>query len=237
MLKWSINRFGCDCGNKKMNTIFKHVLGFSMLALCGYAISQEAPKEASKSIYFGANIGYSKLSDQTGSVNSQLQEAVGGTTQSSQNNNMAAYRLFGGFILNENISIELGLMQTSQESLNYSGTSIGGVNYSGNLNASFSGADLGLVLHPSQSTGFKSLFLDLGFTNYTAKESGNISTNIASYSPSQNESGTGHYYGLGYDLTLHNDYVIRGTINHYDNIGGNTGISGNVGSIGVIKKY
>ena len=137
----------------------------------------------------------------------------------------------------ENISIELGYMQTSQESLTFSGTSIGSVNYTGNLNASFSGADLGLVLHPSQGTGFKNLFLDLGFTNYTVKESGNISTNIASYSPSQNESGTGHYYGLGYDLTLHNDYVIRGTINHYDNIGGNSGISGNVGSIGIIKKY
>ena len=216
-----------------MKNTLNCVVKLSLMFLCANAFAQESPK----TIYFGGNVGYSSLSDQTGSVNSQLVGALGGTAQSSQNNAMAAFRLFGGFIANENLAIELGYVQTSKETLNFTGRSLGGVNYTGNLNSTFNGADLGFVLRPSQSTGFQNIFLDLGLTSYTAKETGNISTNVSSYSPSQNEQGTGHFYGLGYDMQMQDNYVLRALINHYDKIGGNSGLSGNVASIGLLKKF
>jgi len=73
------------------------------LTLIGLGVSAYG-QQSNKNLYLGASLGYSKLSDQTATVNSQLVNAVGGTAQSSQNSGAAAFRLFGGLNLNDYVA-------------------------------------------------------------------------------------------------------------------------------------
>ncbi len=216
-----------------MNSYFKLTCNLALLCLGLNTYGQETPKN----IYLGASAGFSQLSDQTSTVNSELTNAVGGTSQSSQNNGAAAYRLFGGILLNKYIAVELGYAQTANQTLTFSGISALNTNYSGSFNASYSGADLGLVLHPVQLPVFKYVFIDLGATQYKEKQLGNVSTSLGGYSQSQNQSGMGKFYGLGYDLPMGASTDLRFSLNHYDSIGGDSALKSNLASVGVTRRF
>ena len=216
--------------------MFKYLKVISKLSLIGLCISSYA-QESPKGIYLGASLGYSKFEDQTGKVNSELIGAAGGTAQSSQDSGAAAYRLFGGLSLNEYIAIELGYTQTANQTLTFSGVTSLSTNYTGSFTASYTGADLGLVLHPIQLPIFKFAFIDLGMTRFTEKQLGSVSTSLGSYNQSRNELGTGHYYGLGYDIPVQTNTYIRLAVNHYDSIGGDSAIKSNLASVGLLTKF
>jgi len=194
-------------------------------------------QEKPNGIYLGANLGYSKLSDQTGKVNSELIGAVGGTAQSSQDSGAAAFRLFGGLSLNEYIAIELGYTKTANETLSFSGVTSLSTNYTGSFTESYSGADLGLVLHPIQLPILKFAFIDLGMTRFTEKQQGNVTTSLGSYTQNKNELGTGHFYGMGYDIPVQTNTYIRLAVNHYDSIGGDSAIKSNLATVGLLTKF
>ena len=99
------------------------------------------------------------------------------------------------------------------------------------------GADLGLVLHPVQLPVFKYVFIDLGATQYKEKQLGNVSTSLGGYSQSQNQSGMGKFYGLGYDLPMGASTDLRFSLNHYDSIGGDSALKSNLASVGVTRRF
>ncbi len=207
------------------------------LTLIGLGVSAYG-QQSNKNLYLGASLGYSELSDQTATVNSQLVNAVGGTAQSSQNSGAAAFRLFGGLNLNDYVAFELGYTQTANETLTFSGSPTPPfLNYTGSFTAGYSGADLGVVLHPIQLPIFKYAFVDAGVTRYTDKQVGNASTVLGSYTQSKNQMGTGQYYGMGYDLPISIKTVLRASLNHYDSIGGDSALKSNLASIGVLTQF
>ena len=57
-------------------------------------------------VYGGAELGYSKIQNQSQAVANQLVNAVGGAVSVTQDSGVAVGRVFGGYNINENFALE-----------------------------------------------------------------------------------------------------------------------------------
>jgi hypothetical protein len=177
-----------------------------LLALAAtHALAQDQEKKLS----FGVELGWATPTD-TGNVSQSLVAGLGGTATSSQDSGATVGRVFAAYAFTENIGAELGYLLSNDWRVNFSGTTGGGVGYSGNTGLSISGADLALVLRPSKSTGKNGLFLKLGGTSYTEKFNYKVTTGVGVGAGNASETGAGSLVGLGYDLPLR-DHVQNST--------------------------
>ncbi len=193
----------------------------------GAAIAQEQGK-----FYFGVDVGGTALEDQTSDLSSGLVRAVGGTASASQSKSLTNLKVFGGYKFSENVDLELGYFSTSTLNMTFSGRSSNNTAYSGSLNGSASGFEYSVNLRPSTTSGWNDLYFKLGATTSTLKTSLSVTGN-SSIASSQNYSGTGAVYGLGYDKKIGTETKIRFGLTRYNQVGSSDlAFKGNVLSIG-----
>ncbi len=194
-------------------------------------------EQKSNNTYFGAGLGLAKISDQTGATNDYVKNQTSELTLSSPGSLVQQFRIFGGYSINENISIEIGFRQNTNERINFYSNPIAQFSYTGNLNSNISGSNLGLLIRPSPSSRFQDLFLNFGITQYRDKSIFSISSNNSTSSIAVSESGIGYFFGLGYEKPINKIYSLRGSITHEVQIGGNKTLSDNGLSLAILKKF
>jgi hypothetical protein len=187
--------------------------------------------------YGGAEFGSSKLSDDTKSGTAALVSAFGGSASATQDSSVSNYRIFGGYKVNENVDLELGYIQTSSFSLNFSGRSGGGVAYTGGISAKVAGYDYSVLLRPSIATSYNNVFFRIGQHHYSTDTSGSISAGGSSASFNDSKSGNGTIFGIGYDATIDKDIDVRLSVNRLAKISGDSDSSATVYSVGLLKRF
>jgi hypothetical protein len=214
-----------------MQIRFKLVAIAALLAnSLGSAQAQNNPPE---SFYGGLEVGRSSVSDQTGSVSTQLVTLVGGRATATQGSSINDYRIFGGYKLNENINLELGYLQTSDLGLNFAGVARNATAYSGSSTLKFTGFDYSVLLRPNVSTGMNGLFLRLGGHSLSGAQAFTQTVAGGTVSGSSNQSGTGLLFGVGYDIGIAKNVDLRVSANRLNKIAGQSDSSATVYSVSV----
>jgi hypothetical protein len=176
------------------------VLGF------GVAHAQNNPPEK---FYGGLEVGRSTVSDQTKDTTNLLVSSFGGSATATQSSSINDYRIFGGYKLNANVDFELGYLQTTNLSLNFSGVTSGSSAYSGSAKAKYSGFDYSVLLRPDVSTGMNNLFIRLGAHSLKSDTFLSITGVGGTASVSSDQSGTGTMFGVGYDINIAKKIDLR----------------------------
>ena len=137
--------------------------------------------------------------------------------------NVTNLRLIGGYKVNENISLEIGYLSTSDFKWKISGADRDNVKYYWDLKGSYSGFDIATILRPSVASGYNNLFVTVGFHNYEAKASGSLSAlNERVNLPGSSENGTGMLFGGGYDFNLQEGLDLRATVTRLNKLAGDS---------------
>ena len=150
--------------------------------------------------YIGAEAGYAKLQSSDGGV------AVG--------------RFFGGYTVNENVGVELGLFRTADVDYIYPTTTVSVHAY---------GVDASVLLRPSISTGLNGLFVRVG-AHY---DDVNASATNGRWA---DKWGGGFMLGAGYDAKITDNLSARISYSYLDNVAGSD-YSANVGNLGLQYKF
>lgn len=218
-----------------MQIRFKLVAIAALLAnSVGSAQAQNNPTE---SFYGGLEVGRARVSDQTGAFSRQLVTLVGGRSTATQGSSINDYRIFGGYKLNENINFELGYLQTSTLGLNFAGVASNATAYAGSSTVKFSGFDYSVLLRPNVSTGMNGLFLRLGGHSLSSAQAFTLTGAGGTVSASNNQSGTGLLFGVGYDIGIAKNIDIRVSANRLNKIAGQSDGSATVYSVGVLTRF
>lgn len=186
--------------------------------------------------YIGAEYGAIRFNNTT-SLASGLVAAVGGSASSVQDTGMGVGRFFGGLVINENISAELGYVLTGNANASFSGVSRTSVSYSGTATQKASGFDYSALIRPSVSTGLNGLFFRVGGHSMTIDTSVTLLTGTSVGVASGKTSGTGSLYGLGYDIELNNKSNIRLGYTAYNSVAGSSGSDVTAFTVGFVAKF
>jgi opacity protein-like surface antigen len=187
--------------------------------------------------YAGVELGYARVEDQTQETASALVGAFGGSVTVTQDLAIFDGRIFGGYKVTENISLEVGYAQSSSATTTASGRTGGSVAYTGSGEVSYSGFDFSVLLRPSMSTGFNNLFLRAGGTSLTQETSLSVSAGGTSASATDSTSGMGYILGVGYDFPINKTLDVRVAYNYLGNIAGESNNYANRFSIGLLGKF
>lgn len=187
-------------------------------------------------IYFGAEIGSSKVDNATGELTSSLVSVLGGSATATQDASMRAFKFLAGYQVNENIDLEGAYISTSSINLNFSGVSSGNVAYSGSQSVKYSGFQYSANLRPNVSTGLNNLYAIVGGHNLTADASLAVRAGNVSVASSASKSGSGTLLGIGYDMPIEKDTNFRFAVTKYSKVAG-LDIDGTIISFGLSKKF
>lgn len=212
-------------------------LTFALIATAVFSMGAVNAQTADSKFYGGAEIGSSKLDNETGTTTSALVRAYGGSASATQDAAVRDFRVFGGYKVNENIDLELGYMQTSNFGMNVTGRSSGGVNYALGISAKYSGVDYTAVIRPSVDSGYNNLFARIGFTNYKGEATGSASAGGSTFTSTSSVSGSGNIYGFGYDAPLNTNMSVRMSVNRLTKIAGESDTSATIISIGLMNRF
>jgi opacity protein-like surface antigen len=171
-----------------------------LLALAISTITSGAFAADASGPYMGAEAGYAKLQSSDGGV------GVG--------------RFYGGYNVNENVGLELGLFRTANVDYLYPGTTVTVHAY---------GADASVLLRPSISSGFNGLFARIGLHDDNVHAS-------ATNGRWADKWGGGVILGAGYDAKINENLSARISYSYLDNVAGSD-YSANVGSLGLNYKF
>jgi hypothetical protein len=186
--------------------------------------------------YIGAEYGAIRFNN-TGSLASALVSTVGGSATSVQDTGMTVGRLFGGLLINENISAELGYVLTGNANASFSGVSRTNVSYSGSATQKASGFDYSALIRPSVSTGLNGLFFRVGGHSMTVDSSITLVTGVGAGVASGSTSGTGSLYGIGYDIELDKKSNVRLGYTTYNSVAGTSGSDVTAFTVGFVSKF
>lgn len=223
--------------NLARKTLKMKKLTFTLLATAIFGMSSVSAQTTDSKFYGGAELGSSKLDNQTGTVTSSLVRSLGGSASATQDSSVTDYRFFGGYNFDENVGVELGYMQTSKFGMNVVGRSSGGTNYTASISAKYSGFDYSAIFRPSVASGYNNLFARIGFTNYKGESTATASVSSYSSSASSSTSGSGNIYGFGYDAPLNSNMNIRMSLNKLTKIAGESDSSATIYSIGFTNRF
>jgi hypothetical protein len=166
-----------------------------------------------------------------------LVSLLGGAAAVSQDKYVFLGRLFAGYKVTENIDVEIGYLKTNDVNMSFNGVSSGAVAYTGSANINISGFDYSALVRPSIRSGYNNLYFRFGGTNWDTKSSYTINGNSGSINTSENTSGVGLQYGIGYDGDISTGLKSRIAFTRYDKVSGVSGNSANVFSVGIIKDF
>ena len=150
--------------------------------------------------YIGAEAAYAKLQSSDGGV--------------------GAGRLYGGYNINENVGVELGLYRTADVDYIYPTTRITVYTY---------GVDGSVLLRPSISTGLNGLFARIGYHQDNVHAS-------ATNGRWADQWGGGFMLGAGYDAKINDNLSARISYSYLNNVA-DSDYSANVGSLGLNYKF
>jgi hypothetical protein len=237
LISKTINENYIESVNFNRKTLKMKKLTFALIATTVFSMGAVNAQTADSKFYGGAEIGSSKLDNETGTTTSALVRAYGGSASATQDAAVRNFRIFGGYTVNENLDFELGYIQTSNFGISATGRSSGGVNYAISASAKYSGLDYSAVIRPSVASGYNNLFARIGFTNYTGDVTGSASAGGSTFTSTSSASGTGELFGIGYDAKLDNGMSIRTSINRLTKIAGESDNSATVISIGLMNRF
>ena len=206
-------------------------------AILAVLVSPNAFAEEAKTTgaYAGAELGYSKVKNDSQELANELVSEVGGSVIVTQDTGVATGRLFAGYNINENFAVELGYLHTTDINVDAAGVTGNSVAYTAAADISLKGVDYAVLIRPSTSTGLNGLFAKVG--GHYLKASTDISlTTSSSVSLSDSFKGGGFLLGLGYQAPISSNIDARATYTYYDNVAGEDGHA-NVFSLGILAKF
>ena len=206
-------------------------------AILAVLVSPNAFAEEAKTTgaYAGAELGYSKVKNDSQELANGLVSEVGGSVIVTQDTGVATGRLFAGYNINENFAVELGYLHTTDINVDAAGVTGNSVAYTAAADISLKGVDYAVLIRPSTSTGLNGLFAKVG--GHYLKASTDISlTTSSSVSLSDSFKGGGFLLGLGYQAPISSNIDARATYTYYDNVAGEDGHA-NVFSLGILAKF
>ena len=206
-------------------------------AILAVLVSPNAFAEDAKTTgaYAGAELGYSKVKNDSQELANGLVSEVGGSVIVTQDTGVATGRLFAGYNINENFAVELGYLHTTDINVDAAGVTGNSVAYTAAADISLKGVDYAVLIRPSTSTGLNGLFAKVG--GHYLKASTDISlTTSSSVSLSDSFKGGGFLLGLGYQAPISSNIDARATYTYYDNVAGEDGHA-NVFSLGILAKF
>lgn len=201
--------------------------------LSTHAFAADAQKVG---FYGGAEIGYSKIQNQSQEVANSLVSSVGGAVSVTQSTGVGIGRLFAGYNFNESLAFELGYLWSGDANLKAAGVTGNSVGYTANYNASVNGIDYSLLVRPSVESGWNGLFGRIGGHYLDASRDITSSGGVTFQNPNTSSSGGGFLVGIGYDAAIADKVDFRGSYTYYDSLAGGDGHA-NVFSIGVLRKF
>ena len=185
--------------------------------------------------YAGAELGYSRVKNDSQELANGLVSEVGGSVIVTQDTGVATGRLFAGYSINENIAVELGYLHTADINYNAAGVAGNSVAYTATADISIKGVDYAVLIRPSSSNGLNGLFAKVG--GHYLKASTDISlTGTSTVSLSDSVKGSGFLLGVGYQAPISSNIDARATYTYYDNVAGGDGHA-NVFSLGILAKF
>ena len=206
-------------------------------AVLAALVSSNAFAEDAKTTgaYAGAELGYSRVKNDSQELANGLVSEVGGSVIVTQDTGVAIGRLFAGYNVNENFAVELGYLHTADINLSAAGVAGNSVAYTATADASVKGVDYAVLIRPSTSTGLNGLFAKVG--GHSLKASTDYSlTGTSTVSFRDSVKGSGVLLGFGYQASISNNIDARATYTYYDNVAGEDGHA-NVFSLGILAKF
>ena len=190
--------------------------------------------------YGGLEVGYAQNEDQTTDLASAMVDILGGSTVATQDKYLTEFRIFGGYKVTENIDVEFGYMQSSDNKLGVTGTtgaSLGNSAYTANFTSVVSGYDYGVLLRPNISSGLNEYFFKIGGHRYDNKISGDFKIATTTLPYDDTTKGSGTLYGVGYDAKLGDDMAARLSLIHYAKISGESDNKATIFSVAITKAF
>lgn len=210
-------------------------LAVSALTGLGAAPAQAQDVPLLQRYYVGFGLGLSTLNDSTADTATGLASALGGTASGTQDTSGSSTRLFGGYHLNQTVSIELGFYQSSAISQRMSGVAGNGLGYSGSASLTSSGLDYSVLLRPGRTLNGNGVFFRLG-GHYLTVNGNTTLTGTSTVSVNSNLSGNGMLWGAGYDMPIQENLSARLEYLGIKNIAGKVGTSDNF-SLSILSKF
>jgi len=189
--------------------------------------------------YVGAELGIPFDSDQEDALSQMLVSRLGGSASVTDSTVVKLGRLFGGYKALEMMHVEVGLYQTGESTLRFTGlaTRPAAFPYAGIVRSSAYGLNYTALFRPGIASGWNPLFLRLG-GQWSRLESIQTTTTFAGTSSATSiHSGGGLVYGLGYDGSINKTLDWRMQLTRSHRIGGMPGLNTSVMSIGMVKKF
>jgi hypothetical protein len=201
-------------------------LGLSLIAQAqsndGATINNENIELSnSNPFYIGVGATYVALQDSSNALNNSMVNLFGGSASSGQSSSVGAGRIFAGYKVNENLSLEGGYLSTGNISSSSKGTA--GSKYANlpdgaSINTSISGFDFGLIYKPKINETLDGLFVNAGATYFTTGSYGGVSLSTLNIGASTSNTGYGYFAGLGYDFAIGKSLNLRASYTYYGNI-------------------
>ena len=187
--------------------------------------------------YIGVEGGYSIINDQSDELKNGAISSYGGTASASMKTGITSYRLYGGFDVNDKISLELGYLGSSSINASVSGRSSGAVNYAIDLSLKLTGYDYSVMWYPNRTSTVRGGFVKIGGHNTKLSGTGTAVASGNTYRSDISDSGTGLQFGVGYEGALTKTVDYRLGVTRYNKVAGESGTGVSVISAGVITRF
>lgn len=191
----------------------------------------------SNPFYIGVGASYIALQDSSNALTNSMVNLFGGSASSGQSSSVGAGRIFAGYKVNENLSLEGGYLSTGNISSSSKGTA--GSKYANlpdgySANTSIKGFDLGLIYKPKLNDSLDGLFVNAGATYFTTGSYGGVSLSTSNYGASTSNTGYGYFAGLGYDFAIGKSLNLRAAYTYYGNISTDSTSNANAFSLALV---
>lgn len=185
--------------------------------------------------YGGLALGLFTIYDSSTTTAVTLISGLGGSANVNQTTSSSAVRAFGGVHLDQTLSLELGYFQTASVTQNISAVAGNGSVYTGTATLRFGGWDYSILIRPHRALSHKGPFLRLGGHYLTV--GGNVDlTATNTIANTSSYSGSGFFWGAGYDVPIKESLDLRLEYLAYKNIAGRDGTTDNY-CVAVVKHF
>jgi hypothetical protein len=210
-------------------------LWYSLIMSSAFSAATVSAQNADLKFYGGVEFGGAMLSNETEKLAKTTMQANGGSAIAIQDATAQTFRIFGGYKVNENIDLELGYFEAPDRPTRITGRSAASTDFMSSGYERSRGLDYSAVIRPNVTSGYNNLFARIGITEYDRRTT--MAASGSTYLANSHISGTGRFFGVGYDAPLDSNVSLRLSVNWLSRIAGNVDGSATVYSIGLINRF